>query len=333
MTDREADKAAFLTGAGWQGEPIQPLAGDASSRRYDRLYLGTRPVVLMDAAPETGERLGPFLAIAAHLEGLGLHPPAILAEDRDQGFLLLEDLGDDLFARIFEKQPSQQIPLYRAALAVLRHLQAAAPPALPAYGSHAMAEAVDLAPIWYANDPDSANPLAESLFAALDTLDWSHPVAALRDFHAENLIWCAEESGLRRVGLLDFQDAVLSHPIYDVTSLFYDARRDVPDEVVQTLRQEVFSWFASDLPSFDRAIATLCAQRALRILGIFARLSLHFGKPGYVDLIPRVWGQLEKSLRHPDLAALRKIVMETLPPPSPDHLNDLKARTGTCPMP
>ncbi|WP_424972139.1 aminoglycoside phosphotransferase family protein [Dinoroseobacter sp. S76] len=333
MTARQEDKEAFLRETGWRGEPLRPLAGDASNRRYDRLTLDARPVVLMDAPPDTGGSIEPFLDVAAHLEGLDLHPPAILAQDRAKGFLLLEDLGDGLYARIFEATPDQEIPLYREALSVLRHLHRAPPPPLPDYGAAEMAAAIDLAPIWYADAPDHAAPLAESLLQALETLDWSRKVVALRDFHAENLIWCPREAGLRRVGLLDFQDAVLSHPLYDVASLFHDARRDVPEPVVETLRQEVFHWFAEDLATFDRAIAILSAQRALRILGIFARLSLHFGKPGYVDLIPRVWTQLEINLQHPSLAEVAQLVAETLPKPSPAHLDDLKARSGTCPMP
>lgn len=330
MTDRDAAKRAFLTRAGWQGETIRSLAGDASNRRYDRLTLGGRPVVLMDAPPETGERVAPFLSVARHLDGLGLHAPAILAEDEAQGFLLLEDLCDGLYARLFEADPEQQVPLYREALAVLRSLHAGAPPPLPAYGAPEMAEAATLAPIWYAGSDDTA-PLAAEMATALAALDWSRPVPVLRDYHAENLIWCPDETGLRRVGLLDFQDAALGHPVYDVASLFYDARRDVPPEVVEALRSEVFGWFASDLPGFDHAVAVLTAQRALRILGVFARLSLHFDKPGYVDLIPRVWDQLQHSLQHPSLGTLRSLVAETLPPPRAAHLDDLRARAGSCP--
>lgn len=333
MTERERAKEAFLRQAGWRGEPLRALAGDASNRRYERFTLDARPVVLMDAPPETGGSIEPFLDVAAHLEGLDLHPPAIVARDPAQGFLLLEDLGDGLYARIFERAPDQEIPLYREALAVLRHLHQAPIPSLPTYGPAEMAAAIDLAPIWYADAPGHVAPLAESLFQALETLDWSRKVVALRDFHAENLIWCPEEIGLRRVGLLDFQDAVLCHPLYDVASLFHDARRDVPEPVVETLREEMFHWFAEDLATFDRAIAILSAQRALRILGIFARLSLQFGKPGYVDLIPRVWTQLETNLQHPSLAEVRRRVAEVLPHPSPAHLGDLKARSAPCPMP
>jgi len=333
MTQRETLKTGFLARAGWQNADITPLAGDASLRRYDRVALGNRRAVLMDAPPDKGERIAPFVEIGTHLERLGLHPPAILAENRAAGFLLLEDLGDRLFAREFETDPARERDYYTAALEVLRALHSQpAPSDLPDYGSGPMAEAAGLAATWYAGAPADAPHLSAAMAEALDRLDWSRPVTVLRDYHAENLIWCSVETGLRRVGLLDFQDAALGHPVYDAASLMQDARRDIAPDLVADLANATWSWFAADRSAFDTAFAVLCAQRALRILGVFARLSLHFGKPAYVDLIPRVWSQLQGNLVHPALAPVSAMARELLPPPSQAHLDDLKLRAGTCPM-
>lgn len=331
MSRRSDAKTTFLAQVGWAGAQVAPLAGDASNRSYDRVSHGHRKAVLMDAPPERGERTDLFVAIAGYLEETGLHPPALLGADPKHGFLLLEDLGDDLFARAFVADPGLQLPLYTEALAVLRHLHQANPADVPAYGPAEMVAALDLAAIWYAQDASCLSDLAQPMSAALNQLDWSRSVTLLRDYHAENLIWCPTETGLRRVGLLDFQDACLGHPLFDVASLLQDARRDVPDTVAETLKTETWDWFADSRPAFDLAFATLSAQRALRILGVFARLSLSYGKQGYVDLIPRVWTHLQAAVAHPALTDLAQAVEASLPPPTPEHLNTLKAKVDTCP--
>lgn len=330
--DRDARIDAFLAAAGWRGAVRRPLAGDASNRRYERITGKDRTAVLMDADPAKGEDTASFVAIGTFLTDLGLHAPQILAQNSEQGFLLLEDLGDRLFARAFEADPETQLPYYTAALDVLRQLHAGDPPALPAYGAAEMGMAAGLATTWYAGQPNATLALQAEMTRRLQALDWTRQVPVLRDYHAENLIWCAGSTPRDTVGLLDFQDAALGHPVYDVASLLQDARRDVPRQVVTALKDASWSWFAGTRPEFDQAFAVLATQRALRILGVFARLSLHFGKPHYVDLIPRVWGQLHSNLSDPALDGLAEILDPILPPPTLAHLADLKARAGSCPM-
>ncbi|ABV95168.1 aminoglycoside phosphotransferase [Dinoroseobacter shibae DFL 12 = DSM 16493] len=328
---RQAEKDRFLAQIGWAQATVTPLAGDASLRSYDRVETHGKRAVLMNAPPDHGESTDPFLRIARHLSVIGLHPPAILGEDRSMGFLLLEDLGDRLFAREFERDPDLQHLCYTEALRALKTLHDHPAPELPGYGRAEMAQAAGLAATWYAGDPDAAVRLRKVMEEALATLDWSRHVPVLRDYHAENLIWCPEETGLRRVGLLDFQDAGLGHPVYDAASLLQDARRDLDPDLVARLSADCWSWFAADRAAFTQAFAVLGAQRALRILGVFARLSLHFDKPRYVDLIPRVWGQLQGNLDHPALRRLADTTHAILPEPSTAHLDDLKARAGSCP--
>ena len=151
----------------------------------------------------------------------------------------------------------------------------------------------------------------------------------LRDYHAENLVWLPERPGVKNVGLLDFQDAISGHPAYDLVSLLQDARRDVRPELARTILQKFTETTHTDTKEFARAYAVLGALRNLRILGFFARLSVHFGKPRYVDMIPRVWRHLIDNLAHPDLVDLRDIVLDGFPSPSAAFLNALRSKCPT----
>jgi aminoglycoside/choline kinase family phosphotransferase len=153
----------------------------------------------------------------------------------------------------------------------------------------------------------------------------------LRDFHAENLLDLPDRAGVAAVGLLDFQLAEMGQPAYDLISLLQDARRDVSPEIPPAMMRRFAGATGSTEASVTAACAALGAQRALRILGAFARLSLHYGKPGYVRLIPRVWGQLRENLAHPGLQDLAAVVDRMLPPPGDAILQTLVDKCGTIP--
>ena len=141
----------------------------------------------------------------------------------------------------------------------------------------------------------------------------------LRDFHSPNLLWLPEREGTARVGLLDFQDAVMGPAAYDVASLLQDARVDVPEMMEIGLlsrytRARRSADAAFDAPAFARAYATLAAQRASKILGIFARLERRDRKPQYLRHLPRVWAYLQRSLAHPALAPLAAWYRANVPP-------------------
>ena len=328
MTSRADKITAFLDAAGWGQAVRAPLAGDASNRRYERLTLNGAPAVLMDAPPEKGEDVRPFVHIAQYLSGLGLSAPSIMASDETHGFLLLEDLGDALFARVIPDEPSLEIPLYTAATDVLLELHKAPPPeGLKPYDATVMADMASLAYRWYAGrDAGSFTANFRQLLSEHVT-DLS--VLIQRDYHAENLLWLPERNGPARVGLLDFQDAMLGHPAYDLVSLLQDARRDVPPAVEAAMFEHYTSVSGQDRDCFERAYALLGVQRNLRILGVFGRLSLRYNKPHYVDFIPRVWAYLLRDLEHPALAPIREQLLAELPEPSETLLNDLKEKCGT----
>lgn len=341
MSDRAVLAESFVTGTEWSAAKRVALAGDASARRYFRLCLPDgRSAVLMDAPRDRRQDVTPFLRIARNLAGLGFSTPKILKADRATGFALLEDLGDDIFARVIERQPEMEERLYSAAVDVLIALHQVQPASdLSVFTPTTLSEQV--APVfdWYVHGMNgSVDTEAKSFFqgeletALRRTLNPA-VVMILRDFHAENLIWLPDRTGVARVGLLDFQDALLGDPAYDLSSLLQDARRDVPPRLASRMIRRFIEATGTEADSFHAACAASGAQRNLRILGVFARLSLHFGKPHYVDLVPRVWGHLMTCLDHPDLAGIKALVQGILPPPTQKNLQNLRDKCATIPTP
>jgi aminoglycoside/choline kinase family phosphotransferase len=334
--ERAAEITTFLEGVGWAAARRHHLAGDASDRRYERLQLGAATAVLMDTAMGSADDPAAFVTMARHLRGLGLSAPGILAEDLAQRLLLLEDLGDDLFARLLRADPDLELQLYAEAADSLGHLQAApAPPGLPDLSAADWAQAAGFALDWYAlaatgSRPDPG-PFHAALTAALTTHANGPRVLILRDFHAENLLWLPGRAGLARVGLLDFQLGQMGQPGYDLVSLLQDARRDVRPKTEAALVARFTAATGADPDTFAAQYATLGAQRALRILGVFARLCLVAGKPGYLPLMPRVWGQLQRNLAHPALADLRAACQTALPVPTPEALQRIARQCPTIP--
>lgn len=336
MTSRSAMADAFLAATDWADCIRTPLTGDASNRRYERLQRETgETAVLMDAPPEKGEDVAPFVRIAKHLHDTGLSAPRIFAQDQENGFLLLEDLGDDLFARVVVNRPEIESELYTAATDVLITLHSAELPALDRYDPAKMTDLAALAFDWYQRGAAGAVDCAakaqfKSEFAhGLAKFVAGPPVLVQRDYHAENLLWLPDRSGVARVGLLDFQDAMAGHPAYDLVSLLQDARRDVPPAVEDAMVEHYIRRTGADPGAFKSSYAWLGVQRNLRILGVFSRLCLLGGKAHYVDMIPRVWGLVLRNLEHPALSDVKPIILESLPAPVNDILTRLKDQCAT----
>jgi aminoglycoside/choline kinase family phosphotransferase len=334
MTDRAALSAQFLTRAGWGFAERRFLAGDASDRRYDRLTQNGQTAVLMDAPPGKGDDPAVFLRVAGHLLGLGLSAPRCLAQDLATGFLLLEDFGDGVFARCVAADPALEATLYAGATDVLLRLQSHPPLTdVPNLSAADWAEAACLALDCYRKAVTGDVGDRVGFGAAVEEMMARHAdgprVMILRDYHAENLLWLPHRQGLAKVGVLDFQLAQLGQPGYDLVSLLQDARRDVSRETQAAMIRR-FKDATGATSAFDGAYAALGVQRALRILGIFARLCLNSGKPGYLRLMPRVWAQLQENLAHPATSRVALLCQTLLPPPTPETL----ARIGAqCPSP
>jgi aminoglycoside/choline kinase family phosphotransferase len=234
MSERWSAAKRLIDSSDWAG--IEPVffAGDASARRYFRLD-GETPAILMDAPPDAGQDVARFAHLARFLNEAGFSAPKIYAEDRTQGFLLLEDFGDGVFARLAEADAETEARLYALATEVILALGDTKPPAdLPVYTPEDMARMIAPAFDWYrwatGGSPETPPTIETGIQAVLEPIPAG--TLALRDFHAENLILLPERSGLRRAGLLDFQDAMVGPVGYDLVSLLYDVRRDVSPPVI-----------------------------------------------------------------------------------------------------
>jgi aminoglycoside/choline kinase family phosphotransferase len=307
----------FLAANGWEGCEIRPLAGDASFRHYFRVVLGERRAVLMDSPPPH-EDPGPFVAIAQWLVDAGLSAPAILAHDLDRGLVLIDDFGDARLRETLDAAPHREAELYRLAVDVLVHLHARPPMAgLPPHGIDHWLEGVQLFPDWYCPalglDVDVDAYLAAWL-AVLEPVaaDGIAPVTVLRDYHAENIMLVDGRSGISHFGLLDFQDAMIGHPAYDLASVLEDARRDVSPAVERDMLDHYMK-VTKQGTEFERAYWVMAAQRNTRILGTFTRLWKRDRKPGYTAFQPRMWGLLERDLAQPALAPVRAWFDENVP--------------------
>lgn len=349
-SDREAQKAEFLQANGFGEARREPLSGDASTRNYERLHMPSgATLIFMDQPPAlesahclpdwtpeqrrgsgynalarlAAGRVDAFVAIAGWLRAQELSAPEVLACEAENGLAVLEDLGDDLFARLIEAG-EDEAPLYDAAVEALVRMHQVEPPSILEYGAVAWplltydGLALETADLLFLEWLPKLRPELE--FGPAATAEWHAiwaPIRARgeagatvfchRDYHAENLIWLPERKGAARVGLLDFQDALKAHPVWDLSMLLHDARRHVSAERERAVLERYFEL----RPEADRArmladYHALGALNVVRILGIFARLVTRDGKPRYAAMMPRLWGYLDRCLADPELAQLKR---------------------------
>ncbi len=309
---------AFLEAAGYGAARREALPSDASFRRYVRLHGGPRPALLMDAPPPQ-EDVRPFLHVGAHLLRIGLSAPEVLAADDQRGFLLIEDLGRDTMATRLDAG-DDPLPLYLAAAEALAALHEHAPPeGLPRWDAARMGEtaaATFLQGWWperFGADPSPA--VAAAFHEAIAAMLAPHAARGFvhRDFFPANLM-PLDRAAPRHVGILDFQDAALGHPAYDLVSLVEDARRDVAEDI----RQQAIERYLAHRPGLDAgdfraAMAVHAAQRHLRVAALWTRLARRDGKWGYLKHGPRCWALLERALEHPATTPLARFLDAHVP--------------------
>ncbi len=339
----------LLERCGWDEAERRHMQGDASTRAYEMLVKpdGDKAVLMIspprpDGPPVRGgksysalvhlaEDIRPFVAMDEALLAQGFSAPRLFAADLDAGLAVLEYLGDE---GIIDKD-GPRAERYSEAMRLLAHLHSRSLPdqiafsggtwRLPTYDLGAFLVEVDLLVEWFAPHVLGVQ-LASGARAQYENV-WrgvlSGPVAepktwTLRDFHSPNLLWLANRAGDQRIGLLDFQDAVLGPPAYDLVSLLQDARVTVSDDLELKLlgayayiRKHIEEGF--DVGAFATSYAIMGAQRASKVLGIFARLDKRDGKPAYLAHIPRVKSYLKKDLGHPALAELKVWFEQYLP--------------------
>lgn len=315
MTPRQQQIKQFIASTPFADAALEPLAGDASFRRYIRVRKANKTAMLMDAPPEK-EDVRPYLKVARHLHAQGCSAPEVIAEDAALGLVLLEDLGDDSFTSLLRRGAASDVDLYSEAIDLLAdwytQSSAFASPSslsLPSYNHALLMQEVRLFSDWYlpqvTGKAEAAALGAEYLELwdkVLREADLSTSHFVHRDYHADNLMWLPGRSGTKRVGLLDFQDAVYGDAAYDLVSLLEDARRDVPRELAQSMTERYLAATGTPKTAFLAAYAILGAQRNSKIVGIFVRLAARDSKRQYLHYLPRVWSYLEQDLAHPALA-------------------------------
>jgi len=297
---------------------IAPASDDASFRRYFRIRRGeAQPsLIVMDAPPER-ENCGPFVHVAQILAEAGVHVPEIHAQDLEQGFLLLSDLGSTTYLDALDEHNAGR--LYGDALdALLRIQRASRPGLLPDYGRELLGKELRLFPDWYVArqlrrelDAAQLQTLEKAFSAILDNNLAQARVFVHRDYHSRNLMVCDPCPGI-----LDFQDAVYGPITYDLVSLLRDAYITWDEERV--IDWAIRYWEKAraqglpvrrDFADFYRDFEWMGAQRQLKVLGIFARLSFRDGKDGYLKDQPLVMSYLRRTCgRYPELAALGRML-------------------------
>jgi tRNA threonylcarbamoyl adenosine modification protein YjeE len=328
---------------GWGDASRHPMTGDASViRSYERLVKPAGETALLMISPprpvgpavrrgkpyttiaKLAETVHAFVAVDKGLRALGFSAPYIYGEDLEAGLLLIEDLGSEPFTNGGEPLPERYAEATRLLAQLHGHTLPQVLPvaegidhSLPPYDLEALLIEVELLLDWYVphiiGTQLSGSARAEFVNLWTETLGevLSAPVTwTLRDYHSPNLIWLPEREGLQRVGMIDFQDAVLGSPAYDVASLLQDARVTVPPELELKLiglyaRDRRAADPAFDVSAFARAYAIMAGQRATKILGIFARLDRRDGKPHYLKHLPRIEAYLIRNLAHPALGKLK----------------------------
>jgi len=329
----------FLKGHGWGNAVVTALPSDASFRQYHRLQAGERRALLMDAPPDR-EDIKAYVAIARHLVAMGFSAPDILALDEAAGLAVIEDFGDGTYTRLLN-DGADPVTLYELAIDVLAGLHGqgdAERVEVPFYGQDKLLQEASLLVDWYRpamtrqSTPDGVRrSYMDAWRAVFDSLPAGPTTLVLRDYHVDNLMLLEGRDGVARVGLLDFQDAVRGHPSYDLVSLLEDARRDVPDDISDAMKNR----YRAAQPSLaDDTLgpwyAILGVQRHAKIAGIFVRLAVRDGKPVYLPHIPRTMRLLARHLEAPELAPIKSWfdahmppVEQALPPIAPEAIRQL----------
>ncbi|MEO0384613.1 MAG: tRNA (adenosine(37)-N6)-threonylcarbamoyltransferase complex ATPase subunit type 1 TsaE [Pseudomonadota bacterium] len=321
--ERVVNKPLIVMDAARQpdGPVVRP---DTGSTQQDSAQQEAKPYSQL---VHLAESVHAFSAVGTALGDKGLAAPTIHAADLEKGLLLIEDLGGDT---ILHEDGRPNPERYLAAVELLAGLHRQGwPGQLPVpggdihhlhrYDTGVLLTEISLLPDWYVahRGIDAADFDRAGFFAAwreeLVPLDDEPPTLTLRDYHSPNIIWRAQETGPARLGLIDFQDALLGPPAYDVAALALDARVTIPADLQDQLLNAYVAASGSDAEWVRARVALMGAQRNSKILGIFARLNARDGKPGYLKHLPRVEGYMRQCLTHPALADLKPFYDQLLP--------------------
>ena len=272
-----------------------------------------------------GSRMEAFLCINGWLQSQGFSVSRVFAYDVVQGFALLEDFGTEQYWHLLEQtgvSDAQQLTMYEAATDALIKLDQTEPPAiteyenlrwsLPSFDKLVITTEAEMFLEWYVGKHSGLAITIEMTVAYNDA--WSKIANLLtsrmdrlvtRDFQSPNLMWLPQRDGYKRAGILDYQDAVLSHPAFNLMFLLNDPRRDVPENIQQAMLDRYFAATGFDRIDFMQHYAVHQALQAFRIAGLFCRLNIRDNKPHFMMHVPRMERYIRKALQNPACAALR----------------------------
>jgi len=310
----------FLKNNQIETKNLIPIKNDASFRKYFRVD----KKILMDADPHLGEDVGSFININHVLREFKLNVPEIFTIDKENGFLLLEDLGENIFSQILNSENEEQ--LYKQAIEVLVEIykkdlnKFSNFTFLEKYSVEKLQDESQLFIEWYLKkylkinitdtDIKDFKDIINKIFNNLDT---KFEKLVLRDYHVDNLILQKSKLGLKQVGILDFQDAVLGSSSYDLISIIEDVRRPISKDLKNILIKYFIDLTGYDSNQLEKELAFYSVQRNLKILGIFSRLNLRDNKSKYMQYNDNAWKYIESNLNNPTMSDLKVWLKKILP--------------------
>ena len=325
MNEREVSRNDFIKKVNLSNCAIVPSPGDLSSRKYFRITKNdNQTLILMDSPAE--EKTKEFYLMTEYLLKNGFSVPKIYEHDLDNGFLIIEDFNDtkvnDLLSGKISCEDVYEERIYKRTIDILMHLhQCELPSFLNEQKDEDLVKEAERIIQWYI-EPLNGTPLSEEmkqqfhdlLLSSLNQAKLFKPVVTLRDYHVDNMFWLNDRLGIERLGLIDYQDAELGSPAYDIVSVLEDARRDVSPD----LAHKMLAYYLQEMSSFDRkdmlsAYHIYGAQRNIKIIGIFAMRAATQNKSYLLTLLPRVLGYLYQDLSHPLLNELKQWFDEAIP--------------------
>lgn len=308
---RDTTKKLFLDKCFNSKYQITKLPLDASFRSYERIHHGNKSYILMDAPPEH-ETVDSFINVGNFLYENKFSAPKILNIDEPNGFLLLEDLGDYHYSKAVNDIDEEHIYLHAIDTLITLH-NTKSIIELPVYSKQKLLDEALLLVDWYfqaLNGEELNNNLREEYIEIwnklLDHIIFFDRCIVLRDYHADNIMWLEDREGHQKVGLLDFQDAVIGSIAYDVVSLLEDARRDVGKDIAEKMLNYYLEQTNHNRKEFLADYVILGAQRNCKIIGIFARKAVRDNDSRYLKMLPRVWNHIRLNLNNPLLSPLKQ---------------------------
>ena len=278
------------------------LKNDASKRRYYRFNNYNKDILLMDSSLER-KTLSKFILISNWLIKNDFSAPSIYSKDMDLGLLLLEDFGLTKFSVILKNNKKKKLYFYKKAIDTLIHLSKKPPPSfLKPYDKKVYLKELNLFLIWHLNyksDNREIHEWNDIWISLLKKIDKSYTTLVLRDYHIDNIFYLAKRNKIKDIGLIDYQDALIGHPSYDLVSLLQDVRAFISKKDQKILYNYYISNNKYSLENFKQTYLILGTQRLIKIIGIFKRLNVNENNSTYMKFLPRTWRLLFDNLKDP----------------------------------